>query len=581
MLLQRLSEYADRFSLPPPMYQHVPVRYIIQIDRTGHPLGRPVDTATPENKRGIARLVPNLKRTSGVKPILLADNAAYTLGYVAAESKPERVRQQHEEFVALVRQCAAVTSEPAVLAVAQFLDTFDLARLPLHDDFDPGANITFEVEGVYPADLPAVHAFWAEMSSLPDDTEMVECLVCGQMRSPVERLPISIKGIPGGQTSGMALISANALAFESYGLKASLIAPTCEDCGQRFGNALNFLLAQPDTRLYVAPVVYIFWSREPIPFSPVPLLSSANHDEVRRFLTSAWRASPEGARIDTMPYYAAALSASGARVVVRDWIETTLGEAQRHLERYFRLQGLVSAQSGQMRWFPLFRLAQATTNSKSKKEDPPAQVVQALLHVALAGGMLPDWLLYQAIRRTRAEQRVSAEHAAIIKMVLLSRREREGGMAMGDMAELDRANREPAYLCGRLLAELEAIQYAALGKTNRTLVDSYYGTASSAPATVFGRLMNGARAHLTKLRHEKPGLHRMLDQRLQEILEGLPSFPRTLVLVDQGVFALGFYHQRAANYRDILARKAARGATPSADPVADVEELYDQPENVL
>ena len=33
--------------------------------------------------------------------------------------------------------------------------------------------------------------------------------------------------------------------------------------------------------------------------------------------------------------HAAAFSASGARVVVRDWLDTTLGEAKRHLARYY------------------------------------------------------------------------------------------------------------------------------------------------------------------------------------------------------------------------------------------------------
>ena len=37
----------------------------------------------------------------------------------------------------------------------------------------------------------------------------MQCLICREERLPVMRLPFQIKRIPGGQTSGVALISAN------------------------------------------------------------------------------------------------------------------------------------------------------------------------------------------------------------------------------------------------------------------------------------------------------------------------------------------------------------------------------------
>ena len=317
----------------------------------------------------------------------------------------------------LVEECAAATEDPAVAAVARFLETLDLQRLRLREAFDPSTNITFEVDGICPVDLPSVRAWWAKHASVGEDARVMQCLVCGQTRPVVERLPIPIKGIPGGQATGMALISANASAFESYGLEASLIAPTCEDCGQRFGNALNHLLADEQTHLRIGPVAYTFWTREQVPFPLASLFSTARDEDVRQFLTAPWRSTPAAASLDHSAFYAATFSASGARVVVRDWIEMTLGEAQTHMARYFRLQRLRDGWTGELRWFSLYQLARATTNSKSREEKPPAQVIQAILHVALKGGVLPNWLLYQAIRRTRSEQEVTAAHAALIKMV--------------------------------------------------------------------------------------------------------------------------------------------------------------------
>ncbi len=118
--------------------------------------------------------------------------------------------------------------------------------------------------------------------------------------------------------------------------------------------------------------------------------------------------------------------------------------------------------------------------------------------------------------------------------------------------ELDREDRE-AYACGRLLAELESIQRAALGRINATITDRYYGSASSTPASVFGMLVGDAQSHLSKLRKTKPGVHSAVQERLEEIMSNLGGYPKTLTMERQGLFALGYYHQRAQNRAGIKA----------------------------
>ena len=115
------------------------------------------------------------------------------------------------------------------------------------------------------------------------------------------------------------------------------------------------------------------------------------------------------------------------------------------------------------------------------------------------------------------------------------------------MVQLDNTNKEPAYLCGRLFALLEKIQREALGSVGASIVDRFYGSASSAPASVFGNLMRGSQAHLSKLRknEKKKGLHGYFQKQLEEIAAHLMEFPLKLTLQQQGLFALGYYHQHA------------------------------------
>lgn len=582
MFLERLADYGRRLAEEdgdaalPPMYQRVPIRYIIKLATDGT-WGGMVDTQTQSEKRGIVRTMPSRKRAYAIRPKLLADNGEYTLGIAREGSNRERVSEQHRAFIELVADCARATGMPELVSVHRFLTGLDLQSLNLPEDFDPSGSITFEVDGRLPTDSPAVREFWAEAAREADpDAEGMQCLVCGQVAPCPEMLPVSIKGIPGGQTSGMQLVSANSEVFESYGLRRGQTSPICEDCGLLACNALNRLLRDEDTRVASGPLVYVFWTREPVRpgFNWGALFSRATPDDVRTFLSAPWSGKPETVNLDVMPFYAAALSAASARVIVRDWVETTLGEAQRHMRRYFRVQRLVGG-DGAEHYVPVWQLARATVNTKAQKEQPAAQVVQAIMHLALHGGPFPEWLLFQAVRRTRAEQGVKPAHAALIKMVLLTQ-PRQGDEDMdqtNDLATLDVNHPQAAYHCGRLLAEFEAIQEAALGNIGATVVDRYFGTASSAPASVFGRLLRGAQPHMSKLHRDKPGLWRIFDERLREIISHIQSFPTTLTLRQQGLFALGYYHQRAADQQERAARSQARKVPAAIGAAAEPDDI--------
>lgn len=469
-------------------------------------------------------------------------------------------------------------------AVCTFLHNDPSSKLALTEDFDAGATMTFRVDGIFPVDLPRVQAFWAEANDPDRDPDrpapVMQCLICGEERPVLERLQAKIKGVPGGQTSGTAIISANAEAFESYGLSASLTAPTCSECGERFTKAANALLADRSSRLELGGAAFVFWTREPVAFSFRDYLDNPKPEEVQALLASVRR----GGRVpdvDDTKFYGTVLSGSGGRAVVRDWIDTTVGEVKRHLGDWFHRQRIVNAYGEENRTLGLYALAAATVRDAQKDLAPPT--LRALLRGALTGSPLPVGLLYQAVRRNRAEGNIGHQRAALIKLVLLSQPERNKEGA-DNMVRLDQENPSPAYRCGRLLAELEQAQLLAVPGINATIVARFFGTASSAPSSVFGRLLRGAQPHLAKLQRDKPGTYVAIQRRLEEIQGGLSGFPRVLTLEDQGVFALGYYHQRAfdrAQAKEAAARRRAGQAGPEkvmdeeseeSGPQADQEE---------
>jgi CRISPR-associated protein Csd1 len=132
---------------------------------------------------------------------------------------------------------------------------------------------------------------------------------------------------------------------------------------------------------------------------------------------------------------------------------------------------------------------------------------------------------------------------------------------------LDIQSTNPAYLCGRALAEIDAIQRRALPNINSGVVDRYFAAAASRPATVLGMLLRGAQDHLKKIQRESRGAADFHQRQLEEILTPLQpaGFPATLPLIDQTWFCLGFYHQRAA------ARAARNNSHATSTPIAPQE----------
>lgn len=569
MLLERLREYALiqlGSDLPPAGYQKNPVRYVIDLTSGGEARGV-VDTASADDKRGLPRLTPHAKRAVGIVPKVLADTGEYVFGIPRNDPKkpanPERVADQHRQFREVIAACARDTIEPTVQAVSAFYDTFEagtsIPQLP--NDFDPSATITFRVGSTLPIDLPSVRAWWAA-SRAPDSDNAentMTCIVCGQLGPVLERHPLKIKGIPGGQIL-KDLISANASAFESYGLTASMTAPTCPVCAEAYGNALNALLADRTTSMWLGGLAYAFWTepRKPTGFAPVSMLARPEETaaEVGRLLTAYYRGQDDPLLLDPTRFYSVALGASGSRVVVKDWLDTTVGHAQASIARYFALQQMVDKYGAPSTPMPMFWLSGATVR---RKEPPPDVVTQSLMRLALHGTPLPDNLLYLAVRRNRAEQDVTRARAALIRMVL-DRDAPVDELKEARMAGLDLDRTDPAYVCGRLLAIIDRIQWNALGNINSSVIDKFFGSASSNPASVFPILIRGAQFHLNKLRRDKPGARYRLELALEDTSALLDDYPATLNLKEQGLFALGFYHQRAHDRAAIATAVAARKA---------------------
>ena len=262
-------------------------------------------------------------------------------------------------------------------------------------------------------------------------------------------------------------------------------------------------------------------------------------------------------------YYAMSLSGNGARIVVRDWLESTVPEVEQNIADWFDDLAIAEPDgTGVKRDFKFGALLYGMVRS-DLSEMSPALPTQ-LLHGALRGRSVPltQAALAAAIRRQQLDQenKLHPARLALIKACLL----RSPNISTNNpppepMTEcLNPDSRDSAYLCGRLFAVFDRLQYLALGGVNAGVVERYYASASVTPALVMGRLFRNAQFHLAKA---DGGIATNATKDFEAITSALgTSFPATLDLEGQGRFALGYYHQKADYRRRTAERKEQQAA---------------------
>lgn len=553
MILKALVEFDSvHGEALPTGYRRLDVHWLLRLGGSGFEVVSQIEREG-KKERGRQYAVPDLKR-SGTTPgaALFCDLASYVLARAERDSKKD-TGAYRKRYLALARECVASSSDERIKRVFEFMQALDIAD-PALSDIQANHRVNLEVDGVLVTDIDDVQKFWAthvrkKTAAKAGGLTQMQCLVTGQICEPVRIFPQKIVGVPNTNQGQADLVSFNEEAFRSYGLEQTLNAPISPEAAQSITRALNRLLTTDRHHLRLGPVVFVAWSHKNDEENFMRMLDEPQPEVVKNLLNQVKRggASAEPEPID---YFVLSMTGAKSRIIVRDYHETTLANVKRNIAKWFKRLELAGADGEPLKPIGLYRLAASLYRDANK--EMPAHVPTDLMSAALHGRPLPDYLLGLAVKRNLAMQgpfaltkaktkTLSTGRLAMIKAALTPDPEDTS------LNELNLNQSNPAYHCGRMLAVLESIQRLAIPGLNATLVDRNYGAACASPASIFGNLLKDATsAHLPKLRKNRPGAYVALDKRLQEVAVAIgPAFPRTLTLKDQGLFSLGYYHQRA------------------------------------
>ena len=565
MILEKLKELAEREQLlAKESYGPQKIHAAVVIDRDGGFIGLQsrVEMISDGKRKPrpqpalLAMPSPEGRRTAGDKAQFLYDKADYVFGI---GDDPTKATNRKRLFRQLIAEALSDTQDEGLRAVSTFLERFDRGEitLPALAAEDPGAVFTFQDiddPTALISDRPAVAAWWNSRRAASGDEEGF-CILCGR-KAPIVRTHPELKNVPGGNTAGVALVSFNAPAFTSLGFhedRRHQNAPFCRNCADAYTRALNRLLspafpspAEPGTLLprgnyrLSNDTVALFWSSDPAVSSIFGPAFDGDPDSVRKIYQSPHAGTKESP--SDVRFYSIILSGAQGRAVLRTAFDVTLTEVMNNLRRYFEDIDLVPMYTSEPPILPLFMIVRAL-QPPGTRSIVPAMFAQHLYECAVRGTPYPASLLDTALRRLRAGE-FTRPRIAVIKAILNGQRRTLPNPRQKEISmSLDPDNQETGYRLGRLLAILEKLQADAIHSPNATIVDRYFGAACATPAVVFPQLMKLAQHHAAK--SSRGGWY---QRQIQDVINGLDAakaFPATLSLQQQGLFAVGYYHQRA------------------------------------
>lgn len=514
---------------------------------------------------------------SGLNPCFLWDNTGYLLGYKGSGDEKTEKRAQ-EAFAALRDKHLSLetsVNHPHYSAVCRFLETWDTTRASefFRDLELLSCNGIFRIQGkeCYIHELPILRSWWlSEGEDLwksdgskkdGNGKENDMCLITGRMSKIAALHEPIIKGVAKAQSMGAKLVSFNCNSFTSYAKEQSANAPVSEQAAFAYCNALNHLLGRPASRLLIGDATTVFWADATpsqmeemdallgMALAPPPdietkpdAMDATTFMRVQKILRALAEGTlSEGKLPDKhIPYYILGLSPNVSRLSIRFWFESTFGELMEAVQRHYdalRLQPQWPAVNSKHPDPELIAPNSILRETAREPKDIPPLFSSALMRSIIVGAPYPDAIAQAILRRISIDNNVNYIRCSYLKAWLIRKKSTEPITSM-----INKNNKEPGYLIGRLFAAYEKTQLDANRdrKLNRTIRDSFYSSASATPMGVMARLQRLYSHHLNQL---DPGAKINREKLIQSIVGDLTAIPAHMSLEQQAQFTLGYYQQ--------------------------------------
>ena len=567
MIIQVLNAYYERLKqnsnihIPPFGFSNEKIHFALILNKSGK-LVDVKDLREKQGKKNIPRELivpaPN-KKTSGIDSNFMWGNTGYVLGADNKEHKDkDRLRKMFKAFKKFQHSLGDRIDDTGMSAILRFLDSWqpkEVKQLKYWEEI-VGLNVVFQLDGErkYIHEHPAIQNRWIKYYKENQSDYQAFCLVSGQKNS-IARLHPSIKGVPPpAQPSGTSIVSFNLDSFCSYNKKQSFNAPVSEEIAFNYTTALNHLLQfESRQKVKIGDATTVFWAEGETPVEGFlkdildPRYDQVDLGDLRIFL-EAMREGKMPKEIENtknMKFYILGLSPNASRLSVRFWYVSTVEDISRKIGQHFKDLKIIKNYDNEPEFPGMWHLLHETA-VQGKSENISPLLAGAFMRSILTDLKYPSGILTTVIGRIRADQKINYLRAALVKAYLVRNWRFQNKEREVISMSLNKEEKNIGYRLGRLFAILEKAQKDAIPSANTTIKDRYYGSASATPAIVFPQLLRLSQHHIKKSDY---GMN--TDKQIEKVVQDIQKFPSHLSLEDQGIFALGYYHQKQDFYKKL------------------------------
>ena len=553
MILKALYDYYNRCEgLSAKGLEQKEIGYLIVIDKDGAFVR--IESRMKDKKTAQTFLVLQTIKRSGRKyaPNILWDNYEYVIGGADESAK------KHDTFIRMIEKLKEqVPSDRYLNAISEFYKKNEklediIKNDALYEEMHKSKkNISFLLQGESKIAAENEEVWNLILSQSADDGIYGICLVTGKKDS-VARLHTTIKLT---KDTGPLVSFKTDRGYDSYGKEQGYNAQISGDAEFAYTTALNAMLQKGShNKFSVGNRTFVFWASsnseaaEQTEGSLFDLLGyteeevddpNAKIEQVRKVFTAIYSGSLKTSLEDR--FYILGLAPNSARIAVVYWSECSLKEFAGKILCHFKDMEIKDTRNDKKPYMGIKSMLSAVTLNGKQSEATP-NLPEAVVKSIFQGTPYPFTLFSACIRRIRAESgnkdAIRIARMAIIKAYL--NRINDNNKKIETM--LDKSNTNQGYLCGRLFAVLENLQYAA--NKQDSIRSGYMNAASSTPSAVYPTILKLSNSHYSKLAKDKKGLAIYFDNQKKEIMAQISDFPDTLDLSDQGRFFLGYYHQK-------------------------------------
>ena len=361
-----------------------------------------------KDQLGKEYLLPDFVRSSGDRPLVVADTTSYVLGL----GKDGIVRKQL--YLELLQECFDETQDAALEQVQKVLSTLTVEQVRSRcapwlnvnekkgEDPLEKARIIFLLNGELITACDSVKQFWAnKYTQLRASSAQGNCCITGIPRILVDStLPVMIKGVKGSQGKGAALMSFNYESIESRRWKDAEHAPLGFDVAERSHQMLNKLLQEDRHHYSQGKNAFVYWGEYDMGLNPNIWNDPEDlWDDDAATIAQAIFMSPDSPKgfnseaCQSTRFYLAILTGCDGRVAISRWDETTPSQISQNVIQYIARQKSIPGYKAR----PIWQLAGSCFRDPSKEHTDP--VVQALIMNALWGNSIPRTVITKLLER--------------------------------------------------------------------------------------------------------------------------------------------------------------------------------------